>query len=247
MHGEPFICFPEQLREWKGLRVLWDCNKGLYPLDYSLWYIRDLIVFIVFSPLILAILKKLTWIVIALLAGLFLTLDSFHFLGGLLFYSFGCYLRICGKSILDVSRSVKWPALAASCLLLPAIVLTYRDYRPVSNLLMRVFILCGVFSLFCVVAGAYQKQIIKDTPLLTRSSFFIFAAHGILILNEFAHFIVLHTLPAQGDTYYSIDLFLRPALAIVMCIGLYWIMSKITPRTLSILTGGRTTLKATSA
>ena len=138
-----------------------------------------------------------------------------------------------------MTRAVKWPVLILSCLSLVAIVLTYREHRALSNFLMRVFILCGVMSVFLGASTAYRKRFVKDTPLLTRSSFFIFAAHAILIINEFAHYIVLHTLPLQGDAYYSVDLFLRPTLAIGMCLALYWVMSKITPRTLGILTGGR--------
>ena len=61
------------------------------------------------------------------------------------------------------------------------------------------------------------------------------------------HYIVLHTLPLQGDAYYSVDLFLRPAIAIGMCPALYWIMSKATPWTLGILTGGRAKTNTTYA
>ena len=139
------------------------------------------------------------------------------------------------------------PRLPLSCLLLPAIVLTYRDYRPVSNFLMRIFILSGVFAVFFCTSAAYGARIIRDTPYLARCSFFIFAAHGILIINEFAHYVVLHTLPLQGEAYYCVDLFLRPAIAIAMCIALYWLMSKIMPRTLDLLTGGRAKPRTASA
>ena len=244
--GETFISFAEQLQQWGWLRVFWDCDKGL-PLNYSLWYIRDLILFVIASPLIHFVLKKIRWVGIALLTVLFLVFNNVHFLGGLLFFSLGCCLRICGKSILELTRTVRWPAIILSCLLLPAIVLTYREYRPVSNFLMRVFILSGVFSVFHCAATAYRSRLIHDTPFLAKSSFFILAAHGILIINEFAHYIVLHTLPLQGDAYYSVDLFLRPAIAIAMCLALYWLMSKITPRTLDILTGGRTKPKSVTA
>lgn len=238
LKGEPFISFPEQWQQWGGLRLFWDSDQGL-PLNYSLWYVRDLILFVIAAPLIYLILKKIRWVGIAILGVVFLIFDNIHFLGGLLFFSLGCCLRICSHSILDMVRTVKWPALIVSCLSLVAIVLTYREHRPLANFLMRVFILSGVMTVFLGASAAYRKQLVKDTPLLTRSSFFIFAAHAILIINEFAHYIVLHTLPLQGDAYYSVDLFLRPAIAIAMCLGLYWVMSKVTPRTLDLLTGGR--------
>ena len=246
LKGEPFISFPEQLRLWGGLRVFWDCDNGL-PLNYSLWYVRDLILFVIASPLIHAVLKKTKWAGIAILCVVFLVFDHVHFLGGLLFFSLGCCLRICGISILDMTRSVKWPALIISCLTLIAIVLTYRDQRPLSNLLMRIFILSGCTTVFLCAATAYRKRLVRDTPLLTRSSFFIFAAHAILIINEFAHYFVLHTLPLKGDAYYSVDLFLRPAIAIAMCVVLYWILNKLTPRTLGVLTGGRAQTKIAAA
>lgn len=238
LHGETFISFPEQLQRWKGLRIFWDCDHGM-PLDYPLWYVRDLIVFVIASPLILAVIRKMKWGGIAVLGALHLAFGEPNFFMGLLFFSTGCCLRVCGKSILEVSRTIRWPALVASCLLLLAIELTFRNHRALSDLLVRIFMLTGVFSVFYLVSLAFKMHYIGETSFLSKCSFFVFASHGILILNEFSHYIVLHTLPLQGEPYYCVDLFLRPAIAIAICLGLYWVLSRVAPRTLSLLTGGR--------
>lgn len=234
----PHVSLWEQLRQWKWIRIFWDCDNGL-PLNYSLWYFRDLILYLALSPLFLWVFGKVKWAGVLILGIAYLFVDSFHFLGGLFFFSLGCQLRLSRKSILETCFSLRWPALVSSALLLPAVVLTFRAHPQVSGLLMRLFVCCGFFATFYLVSSAFRRHRLKDTPFLQRCAFFTLAAHGILILNDFAHYIMLHTLPLEGEAYYCIDLFLRPTLAIVMCIGLYWIMSKITPRTLGLLTGGR--------
>ena len=86
--------------------------------------------------------------------------------------------------------------------------------------------------------GAVEKGA-KVKPLLVRSSFFIFAAHNILILHDFSHWVILHLLPFQGEWMECVDLFLRPTIAVLTCLLLYIIMEKLTPKTLTLLTGGR--------
>lgn len=238
LRGDPPIGFLDQILKWKGIRVFWDCDHGM-PLDYPLWYIRDLILLAIASPLILVFIRKTKWIGIAILSFFYLVFINIHFLVGLLFYSIGCCLRVSKKSILEISRTLRWPSLIFSCSLLLAIVLFFQKQPQLTDHLIRAFMLSGVFSLFYLVSLLFDKHIINNTPLLTRYSFFIFASHGILILNEFAHYIVLHTLPVSGETYYCIDLFLRPLIAIAICIGLYYTMSNFAPRTLGVLTGGR--------
>lgn len=41
------------------LRIFWDIDSGFYPLDFPLWYLRDLIIVILLSPITYFIIKKM--------------------------------------------------------------------------------------------------------------------------------------------------------------------------------------------
>ena len=105
----PYLSLSDQVHQWKGLRIFWDCDKGL-PLNYSLWYFRDLILYIVLSPALQYLLKKVRWVGVFLLGIAYLVFDSFHFLGGLFFFSLGSQLRFSQRSIQEISFSLRWPA-----------------------------------------------------------------------------------------------------------------------------------------
>ena len=80
---------------------------------------------------------------------------------------------------------------------------------------------------------------LKAGIVLASASFFVYASHAILILLDIAHYITLHLLPFTSVAGLCIVLFVKTGLAIAICLGLYWALRKIVPRTLGVLTGNR--------
>ncbi len=232
LHGETYLGFLDRIIQSRGL---WDDAGGL-PFDGPLWFIRYLMIFVVAAPIIWLFLKYLRiW-------GLLVLTMIFVFVGhipeGLVFFMAGAWFRMEKRNMLDIFLRWRYPTVVLSILSLIALTLTFRNYPESYRISSSIFVLCGTVVFF-VLAGWMVKQGASIRPLLVRSSFFIFAAHNILILHDFSHWIILHLLPFQGEWVECLDLFLRPTIAVLTCLLLFKLMERLTPKTLSLLTGGR--------
>lgn len=79
-----------------------DISSGIYyPINLPLWYIRDLIVLCLFSPIIYKICDKFGWFtIVALTVSYFLGLHLLYFnLLGILFFSLGAFLAIHNRNL----------------------------------------------------------------------------------------------------------------------------------------------------
>lgn len=232
MHGEDYPGFIDRIAQ---SRCLWD-DSGSLPFDGPLWFIRYLMIFVVTAPLFWLFVKYLRiW-------GLWALILVFVFIGhipeGVVFFAAGAWFRVEKRNMLsDLDRRKYW-FLALSAFTLIALTLTFRDNPNLYRLFSSIFVISGTVVFF-VLAGWAIERGAKVRPLLVRSSFFIFAAHNILILHDFSHWVILHLLPFQGEWIECVDLFLRPTIAVLTCLLLFRIMEKLTPKTLALLTGGR--------
>ena len=232
MHGEVYPGFIDRIVQ---SRSLWD-DSGTLPFDGPLWFIRYLMIFVVTAPLFWLFVKHFRiW-------GLSALILAFVFIGhipeGVVFFAAGAWFRVEKRNMLsDLNRRKYWFYVLA-VLSLIALTLTFRDKPDLYRLFSSIFVISGTVVFF-VLAGKVVEKGAKVRQLLVRSSFFIFAAHNILILHDFSHWVILHLLPFQGEWMECVDLFLRPTIAVLTCLLLYKIMEKITPKTLAVLTGGR--------
>lgn len=231
------VSFQTFWTEWGGLRLFWDCDKGM-PLDYPLWFIRNLIVFIALTPLIFICIKKFHCSLIILIAILYFSGVS-SALEGLLFFTSGAFFRIKGIDVLKSFSAVRIPALVLSLLLLICLIPSYNGAPEIYRICKGLFVITGTITTFNLVSSGISGGQLKTNALLTSASFFIFATHGILILHDFARFIVMHILPGEGEWWYCAELFLRPGIAIGICLMLFILLDKICPSILKVLNGGR--------
>jgi surface polysaccharide O-acyltransferase-like enzyme len=236
LNGLMPLSIKEALCRWQGIRLFWDCYDGL-PIDYPLWFVRNLFIFILCTPIIFLFIKYLkTWAIVLLLI---LDLLFGSFLEGLFFFTLGGFLSMNGKSIISLSNTHTRTVLIGSLILLLLLSVFYRHNLTAYGLLRRLFVVTGSFAIFHLASKGIETNKLRVNKLLSKSSFFIFAAHGIIILHDISHYIIYHTLPLKGEAYHCVDLFVRPCLAVSICIALLLIMEKLIPKTLGLLTGGR--------
>lgn len=107
--------FPSLTKESHGLdfllNSLWSIGDGKCPLLYQFWYIRDLMVVVLLSPLIYVFIKKLKLLALIMLFILwFLPIDLPTGLGAtsVLFFSIGAYFNIVGGKINLDNKFVKF-------------------------------------------------------------------------------------------------------------------------------------------
>ncbi len=210
------------------------------PLDGPLWYVRDLIVLVLLSPVIWTILNKSRYYAVAILGLIYLLFIGFPFVlvspTGLFFFSAGAAFSMSGKDFLETFRKFKLPSIILSIIFL---VMAFVITNPIWNdLVYRLFVISTVVTIFNVTAGLYDAGRIKPVKLLTDSSFFIYASHAVLI-TEISNFLLWRALPITAEWMLVLKIFLRPAVAVGICLLIFVVMRKICPKILGLLTGGR--------
>lgn len=232
------ISFVQSLQDNGWMNIFWASTFGC-PIDYPLWFIRDLIVFVAITPLVFLFVKYCKiWGVAALFIACILLGGDRDF-EGLFFFAFGAYFRVALIDFLKLFAGLKWPAYLLSAVGLIAIALVYRSDIALYGQIKTPFMLMGVISVVNFSAFLLGKGLVRERPFLASASFFVYASHAILILHDIAHYITLHLLPFTSVIGQCAVLFVKTGLAIALCLGLYWALMKIAPRTLRVLTGNR--------
>ena len=236
LNATDFTYIPSQWG-WGWTSIFWSVNDTGMPLDYPLWFVRDLIIYTILTPLIYSICRYLKGVgILALAILLFIILDTQK---GLFFFTCGAWLSITKKDIVQFFYPLRWPATIISFMILGLFPFTYKTLFSVYQHLLDLFTISGCICVLTTTSMGIKNGVFHMRPFLSKSSFFIFAAHGILILDDFAKFIMLHITSSRNDLYYCCDLLFRPLIAILICLGLYYILNRFIHRFTSLLTGAR--------
>ena len=227
----------EAFRNNGWLNIFWASNYGC-PIDYPLWFIRDLIIFVAITPLIFFFVKKCRgWGLIAMfVAGLFICSRDFE---GLFFFVAGAYYRLSSRDFLQDCIKIKWISYILSTVFALSIVFTFREHREVYEYLKYLLVFFGTVATVNFSSFIVEHDLIRENEFLTSSSFFVYASHAILILHDFANYITLHFLPFTSVVGQCVVLFVKWVIAVGICLALYALMKKWTPKTLGVLTGNR--------
>ena len=124
---------------------------------------------------------------------------------------------------------ITYPVLVIINLLFPETAIAAYAYN--------VSILTGIVFTMNLCELLIRKEKIQIHPLLTESSFFIFALHG-LIISKIIKLSILMLHP-QSSLYLLIIYFSIPILTIAISLFIYSLTKKLFPRLTSVLTGGR--------
>lgn len=228
-----------------GLRLFWSINGGIpisvrgIPLDGPLWFIRDLMYFTVFSPLLYWFLTKTKQYGISIFCLVFLCVPGI-LPEGFIFFLIGAFLQINDNNISKLLWPRRYFLYFFACFFLITLSL-FHDSMYLGRLLKNLFLFTGIGAVFCLSANFLLDEKITLLPFLIRSGFFIFSTHEILILRQLAIPISLFLFPESGQIWSCIRFFLTPAITVFICLLLYYVMGVFFPRTTSILTGSRST------
>lgn len=233
---ESFIGEGYNMKDW--LMTLWNSNGGM-PISYQFWFIRDLMVVVLFTPIIYWLTKKFDYLFPLLLGFLWLMgwwsnvtgfkIDAFFF------FTLGAYFSITKKSFVELVKSCVG-LLGILYLVFVAITFYTKSYDWVIYV-KRVSILLGVAFTIALSAVYIEKGKWKVNTFLTESSFFIYACH--IIALPIIRRLLLSVIPCTTDVRATILYFLWAAIAIVVGLVVYYILKKWLPRTTALITGGR--------
>ena len=108
----------------------------------------------------------------------------------------------------------------------------------IGSLIYPVFIMIGVCVIFNISSMLIEKEKVKVIPLLTQSTFFIYALHTLVVLR-ICSFIINRIIGSTNALALTISYLMTPISTIFCCLALYVLMKRFFPRLLGLLTGDR--------
>lgn len=222
--------------------IFWNYIGNKFPIDGPLWFVRDLIVVNVLSPVIYMCCKKsFCWLYISILFVLWF--EGFQVpvegigMSCLLFFSLGSMFAIHGFSIFIYRR--KYISLVLLILyisfgilfLVPALASSVKGYLLNVSIILGMIVSFQILKRFCVIKNFTPNK------LLSNSSFFIFASHSTLLMVIYK--VLLKIFINYSDITLLVIYFTSAISCILICLGTYYLLNKYFPRLSMWLSGGR--------
>ena len=210
------------------------------PINGPLWFLRDLIILVILSPVIYWFVKRLGFYFLSILCFVYIsTIIPYHSVTtSIFFFSIGAYFAISGKNII---REFNGAAVNSFLLALSfGFVDCFFDGKLTitGSVLYPFYIIFGVVAVFNLASWLIEKKNITINKTLAKSSFFIYCLHSLLVIN-ICRWLVNLILPYNNTVFSILKYFLVPTLTVCVCLGIYLILKRFTPRLLNILTGNR--------
>lgn len=212
------------------------------PIDYPLWYLRDLIILSLLAPLFYYPVKKWPWITLTAILLFYLASFKMDFYPSISFFGMGVWMGIRKVNIVDFCRKLKFPAGAVACFLLPLAASFHGGDFGYDRFFRLLFIPSGMITFLNICDHLYEFPGYRKLMLkLTETVFFIYAAHEIYILGWTKGMFLRvfgETLPARWIAYLFV-----PVVTGAVCLALFYLLKWMMPKALSFACGWRTVHK----
>jgi Uncharacterized protein conserved in bacteria len=210
-----------------------------FPIAYQFWFIRDLMIVVLFSPLIYLICKYTKLYGLITLGILWYFGCWPHFVGfgivSIFFFTAGAYFGINKYNLLECFGKVRnlsfvlYPIIAIADLLTKEFL--FNSY------IHKAGILIGIMLCFNLVTLLFERKRIKSISFLSAASFYVFAMHEPLMktLRKITFLIV----KPESDISLTSLYFLNVITIIALALCSYWLLRKFLPKFTAVITGGR--------
>lgn len=234
--GENKLVVNYSLYDW--IKIFWDSHGGT-PICYQFWFIRDLMVVMIFSPLIYFGIKNWKEIFVILLGALWFFNIWFNLTGvsivAFFFFSAGAYYNIMKQSFQLKMRPfmkyalILYPILCFFCLVLKeSILLKY---------ILKFSIIVGIICAITLPAYYIKTGKWHVNTFLSESSFFIYAYHAMaLVLIEKVGVKIISNV--SSGTLIIIYVF-SVILTVLIGLVIYYCIKKFLPNFTNFITGSR--------
>lgn len=211
---------------------------GAFPYNQPLWFIRNLIVISLLTPLVYFWIKycKLIGICVLSLLWYFDFWSSINFLdiGTIFWFTLGAYFGYFKINFVDISKTfLRVPFLSLFMLFFVLLFVDksiWRSYFANINIFLECSCMVG-FSAILIERGWHICNLLK------RSAFFIYCYHYI-IMGKVLGILFLLIKPKDDLEMFEVFL-LRPIFAIALGILLYAFLKKFFPKLTAIIVGSR--------
>ncbi len=213
----------------------------IFPINIPLWFLRDLMIVVLCTPLLYRLLK---WAGIRVVVGLGLLWfttgywDLGHanqLMDAFFFFSWGAYMSIHRKDMLVVFGRYFKLSLWAYPLLALSYIFAMHYWPEAAFTIKRLNILAGLLFAYNMATWLLDRNICKPNAFLAASSFFIYVAHS-LICGRLCRILFVLTRPESDISIVGVYT-MAVILTIALLLSAFYLLKRYTPRLLKVLTG----------
>lgn len=204
----------------------------LNTYNLPLWYIKDLIILSLLSPVIYILAKKAPWILVPLFVAYIYSYDVVLAARGVFYFLLGAILAT--RKVDMISEVERYKAIILPLFIVSSLVIPFADNVAYAMQLKYLYVPL-VISFFFIIAGyAYDKRpaLIAKLGGLSTLVFFVYVSHEVQILSivkgVFYDYGLLNTIPGY---------FASAALVVAICVALYYIANRFFPKQLAFVLG----------
>ncbi|MEG1838589.1 MAG: acyltransferase family protein [Bacteroidaceae bacterium] len=209
------------------------------PICMQLWFLRDLMVVMIFSPIIFLLLKYLRQYILFIFGTLWFfncwfSLPGFD-IGVIFFFSVGAYFSIHKRNfVTDMKPLFPWVIFIYPVFVIGDLLSTQYEW---GKYIYSAQILVGM--VFAITLSAYfiSRGRWKVNAFLAGASFFVYAYHNMALLFIWKSLFKL--LYPVTDAMLVFMYFFCSCLTILLGLALYYVLKKYLPRFTQLITGGR--------
>ena len=221
-----------------------ETSLAIYPINGPLWYVRELMIMVILSPVIFKSIKTMRmWFVITLGLVWFLLPVRFHgdsyarlFTIAAFFFSWGAFYSIIKTDIVGLFKRSHYLPVLYLIIVVTDIFTRDKNYNMLFN---NTGIILGIASAFIIASYLLEYCFCKVRSQLANSAFFVFALHQ-LFLGDVGRFLFIMLHIPENNPYVMISFyFLVPVFTIMMCLSIYFLLKRYAALYLNLLTGGR--------
>lgn len=228
---------------WLGIAL-----ESSWPLNIPLWYLRDLIVMCLLTPIIYWAVRHVPFICLTLF-GLAHVSQIWTTLPGLsctafFFFSIGAAFAVHGVEIVTWTRRFKWAILPISAITMVGTAIYNGHNTQIGESFRLFWVIAGMFSAFIIADEVIRRKRYTPSKRLTASCFFIYAAHNFPIPLAGSPLVLCATLlhaviPGETLAEDFLCYVTAPALAAFALVVIYRVGMRHTPKVMRVLAGGR--------
>ena len=207
--------------------LFWDTGSG-HPVGMALWYVRNLIVFAILSPIYFIVVKffgHLTVLLLFILASLKMPIDLPYFN---VFLLLGSYLALSGISLEVLATKMNWLLCVACYIFLKTICISLQF--DLNSIFLPLLLVLGIVgSLIKFEPSEFIKKV-------AMASTFIYFCHPYFtgIRNIYMSLIDSSVIGFDIAVW-----FVQAATNFAICYCIYLFLKKFAPKLLGILQGNR--------
>ncbi len=222
---------------WIGLT-----NISSSPYLIPLWFLRDLMVVCICTPLLYYLFKftkhlGLILLSLCFITGLFIPVPGFSSVA-FLFFGIGGFCRMNNINPTKFAYNHRLIIYVITILLF-VLCTVFNGYNTFwGEVVYPFFVIVGSITTIHLATYIVEHDILKMPSLLTKGSFFVYLLHYIILSIIWTKFPEMYY--GEGNPFYlTIRYLFLPIVIITICIIMYYILNKFTPKLGSFLIGDR--------